>query len=116
MLDKIDHDIVKGMLVKVFQNLKLNIDTIQVNEEREQINYRVIFRFQVTHKTEQSEGIEWRFRTVDIFFKPKPLYVLLNDNYFDSLFHALTKRVNNENPHYKMKFSLDSTKNEELVH
>lgn len=115
MLDKIDHDIVKGFITKVYQNFKLNLDTIQVNEEVDNVNYRAIHRFQVTHKTKESEGIEWRFVTTDFDFKYQGLYRLLNDNHFDALFKELDRQLFKSKPYDKMSARLDARNNEQLV-
>ena len=115
MFDKLDFDILKGFINKAYQNAKLNLDTIQVNWESDRVNFRTIFRFQVTHKTDESEGIEWRFQTIDFDFEPMGLYRMINDNHFDRLFKYVEEQLRESKPHYKMSLRLDKSRNEELV-
>ena len=113
MLTKRDNGIIEGFIEKAYQNVALELDTIQFIDEGDIVTFRSMFRFQVTHKNDESEGIQWRFQVVNFTFKIKGLYIMLNDNYFNDLFNVIVKQLMNAKPMELMKSRL--YKNEQLV-
>ena len=83
------------------------------SEDRFQVKFGV--RFQVTHETRESEGIEWRYNYVELDFSSKGLFGGFNDDHYNSIFELVTEKVVELQLLKRAQSGLDNTRNEEVV-
>ena len=116
ILDQTQIDLIKSFLRLNLENRGIQVEKINHKSyEDDNILFRINLRFQVTHQTKESSGIEWRYFPLNISFSKMGLFRGISDKVFDSLFNFIDSKINDIEPKFQISTSLDKKRNEEFV-